>query len=552
MGELLLKCRITGRDFTVYARERELLERLGYPLPSIHPEERHRRRFSYRNERKLFKNTCHLSGAPQLSIHAAHSGYKVISPALWWSDGWDPRDYGRDIDFSRPFFPQLLQLKRDCPRLALLNTQGENSDYCNNTVSNKNCYLVFGGDYNQDCLYSIFCFRSRDVCDVYWIDNGELIFESINVYNCYALRYCQECYGCRDSAFLYDCRDCAECLFCFGLSNKRYCVFNEQKTEADYKRLLSELRLDSWTGTEAAKKRFEEFCRKQARRDSLLINCEDVSGDNLTNCRNCQDCFDITGPAEDLYHVYLAGYGAKDWASCSTCGHNGELYVECMGSFGGTNVGFSTYSWTSSDILYSDTVTNCRNLFGCTNMQRAEFCILNKQYSEEQYFELRTKLIGHMKTTGEWGEFPPITDSVYPYNTTVAQDIFPLTREQALRLGLSWEDEEVRDRSTAAELPDSIFDVDDSIRVETLICRTTGRPYKIIPKELSLYRKLEIPLPRHAPETRNEMRLARRKTMFQVERHCGGCGKGVRTVWDVEGVETVLCQGCYLKERYSG
>ena len=248
--------------------------------------------------------------------------------------------------------------------------------------------------------------------------------------------------------------------------------------------------------------------------------------------------------------MYLAGYGAKDWASCSTCGHNGELYVECMGSFGGTNVGFSTYSWTSSDILYSDTVTNCRNLFGCTNMQRAEFCILNKQYSEEQYFELRTKLIGHMKTTGEWGEFPPITDSVYPYNTTVAQDIFPLTREQALRLGLSWEDEEVRDPSYAAELPDSIFDVNDSIRLETLVCRATGRPYKIIPKELALYRKLEIPLPRFAPETRNEMRLGRRKTMFQVERSCGECRRDVRTVWDVKGVETVLCGECYLKRRY--
>lgn len=551
MTEEIRNCRVTGEPFVVFDREKEVLQRLGYPLPDTSPLLRHQRRFAYRNERKLHKNRCHFTGVSLISVYAADSGLKAVSSAAWWGSDWDPRDYGREVDFSRPFFPQLLELKRDCPRLALLNTQGENSDYCNNTIGNKNCYLVFGGDFNQDCLYSIFSFKSRDVCDVYWIDNGELVYDCINVYDCYNLRYSQECSGCRDSAFLYECRNCEECCCSVGLVSRKFCIFNQQYSEADYRRITGEMALDSYSGVERTRSKFSEFCRIQPRRAANIINCENVSGDNLTNSRNCLDCYDITGPAEDLYHIYLAGYGVKDLISCSTCGHDGELYVECMGCVGGSNYGFSTYAWSSTDILYSDLVTNCRNLFGCTNMKRTEFCILNRQYTESQYFELKDRLIAHMKKTGEWGQFPPIQHSVFPYNSTVAQDNFPMTKEQALKIGCRWQDEETRDPAAAEEIPESINAVDDSILQKTLVCRHTGRPYRIIPKELAFYRRLGIPLPRHAPETRNEIRLKRRKTLVQSDRVCAKCGVGVKTVWDIESAQSVLCHSCYLQSTYS-
>ena len=31
----------------------------------------------------------------------------VYSPDVWWSDEWDPLDYGLDFDFSSPFFEQF-------------------------------------------------------------------------------------------------------------------------------------------------------------------------------------------------------------------------------------------------------------------------------------------------------------------------------------------------------------------------------------------------------------------------------------------------------------
>ena len=66
---------------------------------------------------------------------------------------------------------------------------------------------------------------------------------------------------------------------------------------------------------------------------------------------------------------------------------------------------------------------------------------MNKQYTKEEYEELVPKIIEHMKTPltnpllggegmSERGEFFPMHSSHYAYNETIAQDFFPLTKEQ--------------------------------------------------------------------------------------------------------------------------
>jgi hypothetical protein len=45
------------------------------------------------------------------------------------------------------------------------------------------------------------------------------------------------------------------------------------------------------------------------------------------------------------------------------------------------------------------------NLFGCIGLRGKEYCILNKQYTKEEYETLVPKIIEKMKADGEWGEF---------------------------------------------------------------------------------------------------------------------------------------------------
>ena len=57
--------------------------------------------------------------------------HKAFRYALWWSDAWNPIDYGRDFDFSRSFFEQFLELSVEVPHAATEVNMIENSDYSN-------------------------------------------------------------------------------------------------------------------------------------------------------------------------------------------------------------------------------------------------------------------------------------------------------------------------------------------------------------------------------------------------------------------------------------
>ena len=62
-----------------------------------------------------------------------------------------------------------------------------------------------------------------------------------------------------------------------------------------------------------------------------------------------------------------------------------------------------------------------------------DYCILNKQYTKLDYETTVAKLIQHMIDTGEWGSFQPASMSLYGYNETVANEYFPLEKEEAIK-----------------------------------------------------------------------------------------------------------------------
>src|SRR3989344_4811649 len=88
----------------------------------------------------------------------------------------------------------------------------------------------------------------------------------------------------------------------------------------------------------------------------------------------------------------------------------------------------SCKQWYGTDVFYSELSWHSDDLFGCVSMIKKKYCIFNKQYSPEEYKELKAKIIAHMKETKEWGEFFPESISPFPYHDTVAQDFFPRVR----------------------------------------------------------------------------------------------------------------------------
>ena len=115
---------------------------MGVPVPTLCQEERQRRRLAWRNERNLFQKKCSGTGNPILSVYREESPFPVYEQSYFHSDSWDPKTYGQDYDFSKPFFEQFFALQQRVPHINLIGSKNENSDYVNYAGSNKNCFLL--------------------------------------------------------------------------------------------------------------------------------------------------------------------------------------------------------------------------------------------------------------------------------------------------------------------------------------------------------------------------------------------------------------------------
>ncbi len=115
-----------------------------------------------------------------------------------------------------------------------------------------------------------------------------------------------------------------------------------------------------------------------------------------------------------------------------------------------------------------------KNLFGCIGLRNKEYCILNKQYSKEEYLLMVEKIKKHMDEMPytdkqgliyKYGEFFPSEISLFAYNETFAQSYFPLTKEQIEKQGFRFKEREQNSYSTtikATDLVDNIEDVNEA------------------------------------------------------------------------------------------
>ena len=97
---------ITDKDLEFYDKVSPVFEWKKYqiPTPTLCCDCRWQRQLAWRNERKLYKRKCDLTGKQIISVYSPDKPYTVYDQKEWWSDKWDPTDYKKEFDFSVPFF----------------------------------------------------------------------------------------------------------------------------------------------------------------------------------------------------------------------------------------------------------------------------------------------------------------------------------------------------------------------------------------------------------------------------------------------------------------
>ena len=583
------QCQNCKKDFIIEPEDFSFYEKIKVPPPTFCPECRTIRRLCWRNEMSLYKRKCDAEGHNENIITIYHPEEKLVVYDIksWWGDKWDSISYGQEYDFTKPFFQQWKELRDRIPLQCLSNSNAKNSDYCNVAEDSKDSYMSSGSWKIEKTFYSNRISETKESSDLYVVHRSELCYDDIFCTDCYHTLYSLRCKNCVDSYFLYDCHGCINCFGCTNLRSKSYCMWNEQLSREEYNNRLSKLNLKSYKTILELKERFNKLYFKSIHHFANQVRVINSTGDNLEGTKNCKFGFDASGRIEDSKYIHWVAKMAKDtYDSGPGIGEAEMLYEVFDTGLGNFRNLFTSVVYSSNEVEYSFNCYGCSYLFGCLGLRSKTHCILNKQYSKEEYEALVPKIKEHMnkmpyidskERVYKYGEFFPAEISPFAYNETAAQDYFPLTKEEALKRGYRWRDRKTNEYITtmqAENVPDSLEDISDSIIEEIISCLHKGKckdrclgAFKITKDELNLYRQLGVPSPRLCFICRHEERLRKRNPMKLWHRTCmcgstgspqatnnhghtGKCNNEFESAYAPDRPEIVYCENCYNKEVY--
>jgi len=553
-------CQNCKQDFIIEPEDFEFYKKIKVPAPTFCPECRFQRRLAFRNVNAR-------TGEKILTIYPPESGIVVYTDEDYRSDVWDPFDYGVDYNFSRPFFEQFLELAQRLPRPARNYYVGTmmDSDYSANAGWLKNCYLVFNTDHNEDCAYGNGINFSKNCYDVSHCDSSELCYNSFWLKNCNRAHFCSQCVDSFNLLFCKDCLGCSDCFGCMNLRNKKYCIFNEQYTKNEYEEKITAMKLNSWMGIEEAIKKTHEFWKKNPNKYNQGIKNVNSTGAYVTNSKNVEKGYLVRECEDCKYVQYMQSPPpSKNCYDISIWGDNNTLCYENEACGGGTfNLKFSVECWPSMrDSEYCLFCQGSSNLFACVGLNKKEYCILNRQYTKDEYENIVREIKKHMDEMPytdkrgriyKYGEFFPIELSPFAYNQTLAHDHFMISKEKALEEGYLWKDtapQEYQITLDSKDLPETIEEVSDDIFGSIIGCIKCKRAFRIIKQELEFLRREKLPLPRHCVDCRHSIRMDQRLPSKLFLRRCmnEGCINEFETSYAPDRPEIVYCESCYNKE----
>jgi hypothetical protein len=558
-------CQNCQRDFVIEPEDFNFYEKIKVPAPTWCPECRMIRRFSIHNTWNLFWRKCDKCGVKVLSVYEPETKITVYCQPCWWGDSWDGTEYAMDYDPSRPFLDQVKELSDRTPYASLQSgyLTLKNSDYSNDLAWSKDCYLVFWADYCDTVFYSSLLNGLKYSLDCIRGWDSELCYESIGFINNYRVFFSDECDACIDVWFSRNCYGCTNCVGCVNLRGASNCIFNIKYSKEEYEKKLKELGFDLWENLNKFEKESHDFWLTKPYREyhghTMNLN---VTGEYTFHSKNSKEGYVVNYAENSKWCQLLTVESTKNCYDYSGWGNNAELIYESVTV--GENVNsifFSYLCWPDClNLQYCSWNVAGKNNLGCFNLKRKKYCILNKQYSKEEYEKLKDEIIVDMKKNPYvdklgrkyfYGEFFPSEFSKFSYNKSNAMRFFPKTKEQAIREGFNWSEREniIYNISKKVDsIPERIADTGEEILNEIIGCENCGNGYRIVRGELALLRKMNLPIPHECPKCRENKRFERLTKPKLYHRNCMKCDVNIYTPYSSESPNIVYCVKCYQQE----
>ena len=562
-------CQNCKTDFIIEPDDFSFYEKIKVPPPTFCPDCRLQRRMSWRNDRSLYSRNCSMCEKGIISMYSPDAVFPVYCKDCWNSDSWDATSYARDYDFSKNFFEQLKDLFDAIPHRAIWQRNAENSPYSNMVAESKNVYLsisvVMG---SENVFYSWGIDKSFNIFDCHNMKESNNCYENIEGEKNYNSQNLFLSRNCMDSYYLVDCMNCSNCILCSNLRNKEFYIKNKPYSKEDYFKELEKFNLGSRKSRFILLDEFNKLLENAIYRFSHIIKSVDSTGNNVLNSKNCLNSFEMYN-AEDSKYCYRV-LNEKNVMDVTYAGKAELMYEYLTGALNDYNVKFSISAIDAvQNAEYVEFCVSGKNLFASAGLRNKSNVILNKEYNEKDFKEMREKIIAHMNSNPyvdkkgnvyKYGEFFPLELSPYGYNETIALDFFPLTENEIKKNGYNWKILDHKNHKISIQsggIPDDIKYVDDSILNDVLECVHKGDcshkcmgAFKITNDEFTFYKKNNIPIPDKCSNCRYYERFGKILLPKLYHRSCmhEGCINEFETSYAPDRPEIVYCEKCYQQE----
>jgi len=552
MGEQETKqCQNCKKEFTIEPDDFAFYEKLDIPKPDMCPHCRIKYLLAFWVFGRFRITKSALSGKTIITVLPESVPFPVYERSEFVSDAWDPMDYGADYDESCPFMGQLVKLQSKVPHPHQTGMKNTNSDWADDVWESKDTYLTRSALRLESVSYGYRVLACKNSVDLTFCWDLEHSYDCLYCFKSYGLKYSFNSRDCLNSYFLYDCRNCQDCFMCWNLRNAKHHISNKPYSKEEYEQKISEYNLKSRTENEKLKKEFWQYVQQNSvHRQDYNLQALNSPGNFLNNDKNCYQCYFI----EDSENCRYCFRGRGKESIDSVCLFDSERCAICaVDQFGGYGNLCNLYTTLCRYSAYLDNCEECEYCFGCVGLRKKKYCILNKQYSKEEYEARVEKIKNNMKQGGEWGKFWPLSSAYSGYNLTLAQMQFPMAKDEALKFGAKWDEPSEPHYDNIVngdDLPDNIDEVKDDITRQRILCPETKLSYNITKDELAFYKEHGIPLPRRHFDWRTQERYKPFSYMGQSQHGvCTFCNKEIEHYCAPElGFKKIACLECYQRE----
>ncbi len=291
------------------------------------------------------------------------------------------------------FFSELQRLILAQPKRPLVIVNCEECNFCNEVYNSKNLFYCFDTYQSSDCMFIFDSVYSASCYDCDYAVESELCYESVDPFKCFNSEYLEYCGNVRDSSYCYDCGNCSDVFGCVKLNNKSFCIFNRQLSEEEYRREIGRFKA---LPAQKVLEIVEELKKKFPLTQTVGLNNVNTDYGNYIHFdKDCYLCFDAAHD-EDCAYLYDS-FHSKNSMDLTYTAQETELAYQAVDSTRLFNCSYVVHGVSCVDSLYLFNCTNVKNSIGCVGLKNKEYCILNRQFSAEDYEKVKETILAQLR-----------------------------------------------------------------------------------------------------------------------------------------------------------